>query len=130
MDISESNIVDSFETIEKKLYLSNLTTLKKRHLYYIWKKYDTQKYMLFSDYYLDYHKFLMDFSDMNYFIFHNIKKTYDILCLNKNISEINEYIYIITGMSDDLINQSLNSILQDPDTICCCFHLYKPSNTF
>lgn len=123
--MEEISIIDSFEIIRFQICETDLSILKKRHMYFMWKNYYIDKYTQFSDYYIEYHRFLLDFDDVDYFILQNIEKTYNALISKRNISMINEYITIITGRSDDLITVYLDGCDRVKRCSCFGFVLYR-----
>jgi len=100
---SNINIIDSFDILKYKFNNANLSVLKKRHMFFIWKNYYTNKYPLFSEYYIEFHRFLLDFDDYEYFVEQNIKKTYETLVEKNKIEIINDYVNILCGYNDDII---------------------------
>lgn len=116
---SELNIIDGFDIIRYRFGDVNLPVLKKRYMYFVWKKYYSRKYLLFSEYYIEFHRFLLDFEDYDYFIEQNVRKSYDALVAKCNTSDINEFISIMSGYSDDIIL----IYLEDIENIhsCKCF---------
>lgn len=122
---NDISIIDTFDIFQSRFSDVNLTVLKKRHMYYMWKRFYNNRFPLFNQYYLEYHRFLIDFDDTNHFVLQNIKKTYDVLLLKKNIQEINEYINIMTGYSDDIIFLYLDDIENSMICKCLGYNIYK-----
>ena len=126
--MEEISIVDSFDILQFQISNATLSMLKKRHMFYMWKRYYTFKYELFSEYYIEFHRFLVDFDDQNVFIEQNIKKTYEILLEKKKSSDINEYVHIMSGYSDHIILIYLENIDKVQRCSCFGFVIYKNVN--
>jgi len=123
--MEEISIIDSFEIIRYQIIETDLSLLKKRHMFFMWKTFYRERYAQFSDYYIEYHRFLLDFNDLDYFILQNIEKTYNALVAKKIVQNINEYINVITGKSDDLITIYLDGVDRVKRCSCFGFVIYK-----